>query len=761
MHRRAVQHLISSILTIFLQSGIISAQIQPHALEQKFEQRINYPVPHSYYTWRSEREVRNYITAHPESFPAKNLAKKMGWNFVPGTTKSWYADSMVNGTRYSVPSTCRAVGTHCYVFVEDASWNTRANQTVVDSVRVYFDQKTPANPVQGIYQMDVDAFGDPPDVDGDPKIIILLLDIKDGYSGSGGYVVGYFHPFNEIDPITPGYATSNFAEIYFLDTTPLNLLDPRGLQEGLSTTAHEFQHMINFHYYPQSGRLPFLNEGCSLVAEVNCGYPIFDQTHFINEPNHYLLDWRENDLTNVLHDYARAARFFIYVRDQAGMGLFKPMVASTFPDQRSIDEGLLAVHNSLRFTDLVPNWFIANILDDRSINPLYGYLYPNLPKVQGRTYYKPTVPLSGDIVQNYAAQYLSFISGSNLHCTFSSSQTTGRVKAVELSTTSPRVLDVAMNSDFYEPDFGSTYKEVHFAIMNTDPSTPFSYSYSASGTGGDSVQELMYDTAEPLAYYEGLPNDTMIVSFPGIAGAKLDSIRVALRRAGTMNGGVWTHAGQSSTSFLGSPLAVPISASIATTPGLPYPVPWTNWATVDLRSYSIDASNPFVAGFINEGVGSGLNAKPRLMFTALPIPNVRTSFVYSNDTQNGKTPGWYYYTYNAAGDSVVVWLIRAYVTVGTQAVEVPPLSFTLNQNYPNPVTHSTTTIRYQLPSSGNVKIEVYDILGRNVTRPVDGYREAGIKFESLNLQNLSNGVYFYRLEAGNLMETKKLLILKE
>ncbi len=89
----------------------------------------------------------------------------------------------------------------------------------------------------------------------------------------------------------------------------------------------------------------------------------------------------------------------------------------------------------------------------------------------------------------------------------------------------------------------------------------------------------------------------------------------------------------------------------------------------------------------------------------------------------------------------------------------PPAEFALEQNYPNPF-NPTTTIRYQLPVASNVKLEVFDVLGKKVATLVDARQEAGIYNYALNASNLSSGMYFYRLQAGSFVQTKKMMLVK-
>ena len=88
-----------------------------------------------------------------------------------------------------------------------------------------------------------------------------------------------------------------------------------------------------------------------------------------------------------------------------------------------------------------------------------------------------------------------------------------------------------------------------------------------------------------------------------------------------------------------------------------------------------------------------------------------------------------------------------------------PNEFHLEQNYPNPFNPSTT-IGYQMPENVFVNLKVYDVLGKEVKILVNEHQNAGNHSVQLNAYNLSNGMYFYKIEAGTYSDTKKLLLLK-
>jgi hypothetical protein len=88
-----------------------------------------------------------------------------------------------------------------------------------------------------------------------------------------------------------------------------------------------------------------------------------------------------------------------------------------------------------------------------------------------------------------------------------------------------------------------------------------------------------------------------------------------------------------------------------------------------------------------------------------------------------------------------------------------PQTFALEQNYPNPFNPSTA-ISYQLPVAGNVSLKVFDMLGKEVATLVNARQEAGAYTVNFNANNLSSGVYFYRLQAGNFVQTRKMMLVK-
>jgi hypothetical protein len=88
-----------------------------------------------------------------------------------------------------------------------------------------------------------------------------------------------------------------------------------------------------------------------------------------------------------------------------------------------------------------------------------------------------------------------------------------------------------------------------------------------------------------------------------------------------------------------------------------------------------------------------------------------------------------------------------------------PKQFSLDQNYPNPF-NPTTTIRYGIPRRSHVVLTVHNALGQKVAELVNGEIDAGYHEVGFDGRNLSSGVYFYRLQSGSFVESRKFLLLR-
>jgi hypothetical protein len=151
---------------------------------------------------------------------------------------------------------------------------------------------------------------------------------------------------------------------------------------------------------------------------------------------------------------------------------------------------------------------------------------------------------------------------------------------------------------------------------------------------------------------------------------------------------------------------------------------------------------------------------------ALP-PGVVDSTWYGFDvTIHPSTPGGTNHPLKVEGysDTHLAWVdtfqLYVYPPVGVEGEPTGiPLATKLEQNYPNPFNPSTR-IRYQLPTQRHVTLKICDLLGRGVATLVDCIEQPGYKSVEWNASGFASGVYFYRLQTGDFVATRKLLYLK-
>ncbi|MBN2411913.1 T9SS type A sorting domain-containing protein [candidate division KSB1 bacterium] len=120
------------------------------------------------------------------------------------------------------------------------------------------------------------------------------------------------------------------------------------------------------------------------------------------------------------------------------------------------------------------------------------------------------------------------------------------------------------------------------------------------------------------------------------------------------------------------------------------------------------------------------------------------------------------------GSSITVWNPGTWSREPSTGVEQDQnksvFEFALGQNYPNPF-NPTTTIEYQIPSSSSVKLVVYNLIGQDIATIVNEVQQAGIHHVNWNGMDdsgkqASSGVYFYRLQAGDNVETAKMILIR-
>lgn len=130
------------------------------------------------------------------------------------------------------------------------------------------------------------------------------------------------------------------------------------------------------------------------------------------------------------------------------------------------------------------------------------------------------------------------------------------------------------------------------------------------------------------------------------------------------------------------------------------------------------------------------------------------------DSVRASWRGWAYngFDSSASANAFVITFVRTNVGINVVSSTVPE-EYALENNYPNPFNPSTK-IRFAIPATGNVELNIYDSKGSLVGKLVNQKLNAGVYEYDFNASNLPSGAYFYRLSSQNFAQTKKMLLVK-
>jgi len=296
---------------------------------------------------------------------------------------TFYAQNLTNNQFYKLKADLLAEGKYCNVWVEDGSGVTADTANAIANT---YDNK--------IYNKMIDTFGYTENgatyntmeladalTDKDGKLTILLLDIQDGYSGSGPYTAGYFWSGNMYERVNTHYLLkySNQCDMIYIDIYPG---DPTS-DDANSTLAHEMQHLMNYctTLVKRSVTMDtWIDEGLSSAAEWlylgnhsngRVGWYNNDSSGLIRKGNNFFVwDNRSSESSEaVLDDYATVYLFFQWLRLQSGSTyIYKDIISSANSDYKAVTR---AFNYNDDWNTVLKTWLAANNIQS-TINE-YGY----------------------------------------------------------------------------------------------------------------------------------------------------------------------------------------------------------------------------------------------------------------------------------------------------------------------------------------------------------------------------------------------------
>ena len=679
------------------------------------------------------------------------------------------------------------------IWVEPAELNNgNVDQTVLDELINALANQTPAgsvNPNVGIIENVETIFGDPPDIDGDGITDILLLDIRDGFDPQNNpvFLAGFVTAADLSN-------TGNNRDVLYLDTNPT--LTVRGIQEVSQTAGHEYQHLIQFNY--DTSEEAFVNEGLSEWGEVALGYQ-GRSIDYLNDVLRYNTDLFGFNSNDSFDDRQRGAMFFNYIADRFGALEAGTITRQSASGTDGVRDGLIAMQAGISLEDLIYDYHVANFFNDTSVDPLYGYTTPQRQglraaptfRVDGRT--ATETPTTRARLQEAGVNYLVWEQVTDITLTLSALDNLQDLKAEAFlfandgSFQGKNTLDLTGGGD----SFNGTFSRVVVVLTHLNADASFSdgatanVDYSAQWTteGEITLVSTTYDSGSAVSgtfFTLGDGADAVmatrfITPLPERA-TLLDRVFLAPFFVNQfVDGGgnpigdpndprditlyIWGPGGN------GAPGDILFSAEITDSRAFS---PVTN---LTLNFFEIDLT-PFIQDIgalpdtLYVGFGEAGEDDNNLVVGVSSYTTEDISFI-GRLSDGAWTALW---TIQFQGGdpndfpvSETVIPIRARFAIPTataneEAAEVPE-EIALSQNFPNPF-NPTTSVRYSLPNVAEVRLVVYDILGREIAVLADGVKPPGEHIVQIDAGQWASGVYFYMLETPQQTLTQRMVLVK-
>jgi putative cell wall-binding protein len=295
----------------------------------------------------------------------QNNKKSFSPSFSLGESNYFWVSNITNNYNYQISARLAYSGDKANVWVH----NNEISDADAARLGQEFDRK--------IYSSVTNHFAKESDINQDGRINILTFDIQDGFTGSGGYVGGYFYGGDLYN-----VAYSNLSEILYIDTYPsMGTSTPKDVTQAYETLAHEFQHLVNFNRNvlvegSSNNMDTWLNEGLSMAAEqIYTGQGLSSRLNYYNvsssiQNGHSLLYWGGDLLSN----YSLSYLFGQYIKIQSNQGnrIFKEILEDPNNNYQAIENvAKKYISPDMTFGKLMTNFRIALHLKEPT--GLYGF----------------------------------------------------------------------------------------------------------------------------------------------------------------------------------------------------------------------------------------------------------------------------------------------------------------------------------------------------------------------------------------------------
>ena len=351
---------------------------------------VNHIIPCGKHWLETQGSTVSAVLAKPITQSAKNT-------FDIGDT----LQVPVSGDVFTRKTTCRYKSERAYIFVEDRIWDVTVVEQSIVKLGELIDHSAPSDSTRGFFDILTDAFGAFPDVDGDSRIFIYVVDLP------GNNLVGYFDSQISTHPDPRFRHDAIYIDGHLLNSRPYL---------AHATMAHELQHLI--HWGQDSDEEIWLDEGLSGYAEELVGYPEADPNmvlNFLSNPDINFTKW-PNALSLATPYYGATYLFVSFLQERFGAQFVLQLVSEPRNGIFSIDEVLKAQGISLGFRDLWENWILANSTSGDS-DHTYAALRGRTPFSYGLNE-MPIGPIGGQVQHQWGSVNILFRSSGHIRVNF-------------------------------------------------------------------------------------------------------------------------------------------------------------------------------------------------------------------------------------------------------------------------------------------------------------------------------------------------------
>ncbi len=366
----------------------------------------------------------------------------------------------------------------------------RYGQADLDSMRTSLQDRTPEhsiNPNQGVIANNEFLFGEPPDPDGDGKVDILLLKIRQREGGgTAGFVLSQ-------DLTERG----NNRVIMYVDADS-------NVEYLLTVMTHEHQHLIMMNY--DNSDLAFVNEGQSGWAQIINGYfdPPVDYLRSTRSYNVPLMSWGTGSSTG--SDYDRATLFTTYLAQRMGAIVVGALTRDARHGMDSYTRAMNA--NGLNVNDVIMDFHVANMLNNPDLGPRFGYTVPRFRKITVNPRYRidggredKTFDSSVELEEG-APYYFRWVNtlGLSLAITSPADDAGSTIRSVAILKRGPSVILKNVPIGERETKFPDYYDQIDIVVAHVRPTNsgtvgPREFTLQASWSGlffAASVEDQVY-----------------------------------------------------------------------------------------------------------------------------------------------------------------------------------------------------------------------------------------------------------------------------